>query len=250
MHKKIIVGNWKMNPSSEKEAKVLFRLFSKMFPNKNKNTDVVVCPPFVYIPLAKKELKKSLILGSQTIGPEEKGAYTGEVSSSMLVDLGVRYVIIGHSERRMLGETDSILNKKIKLSLSKGVTPILCVGERDRDATHSYFAFIKEQLEQGLLGINKKSLKDIIIAYEPVWAIGKDALRQATPEECQEIVIYIKKVISEFFNIKNITDIRVLYGGSVDEKNAEIFLKNGGVDGLLVGRASLEPSAFKKIIGK
>lgn len=250
MHKKIIVGNWKMNPTSEKEAKVLFRLFSKMFPTRNKNIEVVICPPFVYMPLAKKELKKSLVLGSQSIGPEEKGAYTGEVSSSMLIDLGVQYVLVGHSERRMLGETDSILNKKIKLSLSKDITPILCVGERDRDATHQYFSFIKEQLEKGLVGVNKKSLKDIIIAYEPVWAIGKDAVRQATPEECQEIVIFIKKVISEFFNTKNIAEIRVLYGGSVDEKNAEIFLKDGGIDGLLVGRASLEPSTFKKIIGK
>src|SRR3989344_4874649 len=172
MAKKIIIGNWKMNPLITKEAGKLFESIAKSV-SRIKNTEVVVCPPFIYLDKLTKIRTSKVKLGAQNAFYEESGAFTGEISALMLYDLGARYVILGHSERRALGETNTLINKKIKASIKAGLNPILCVGEDIRDENHEYLNFIKIQIEECLNGVSKDSISKIIIAYEPVWAIGK-----------------------------------------------------------------------------
>ncbi|MEK7219451.1 MAG: triose-phosphate isomerase [Patescibacteria group bacterium] len=244
--KKIIVGNWKMNPASLKEAEKLFANIAKSLSGAKK-TDIVICPPFLYIEKLKK-LSRKIILGAQDAYGKDVGAFTGEVSPLMLYNLGVRYVILGHSERRALGEDNEVVNKKIKASLTVGLSPILCVGESERDENHSYFNLIKTQLEECLAGISKNSISKIIIAYEPVWAISSTPdRRDATASDSLEMSIYIRKVLADKFG-SDAHEVRIIYGGSVNEKDALEFLKHGEVDGLLVGRASLDVKKFTEIV--
>ena len=244
--KKIICGNWKMNPRSLKEAE---RLFSDTAKNifDIKKTEIVLCLPFLYLEKVKK-ISKKIILGAQDDFPGDIGAFTGEISAEMLYNLGVRYVILGHSERRALGEVDIDINKKIKSSLAMGLRPVLCVGESARNDNHDYFNLIKTQLEICLEGVSKNSAKKIIIAYEPIWAISSTKDRKdATANDSSEMAIFIRRVLFTKFG-KDASNVKILYGGSVSEKNAEDFLKDGGVDGLLVGRASLDAKKFSQIV--
>jgi triosephosphate isomerase len=244
--KKIICGNWKMNPISQKEAQLLFTNIAKSI-SRIKKTDIVVCPPYVYLEALKK-ISKKIQLGAQDAFWGDVGAFTGEVSAEMLYNRGVKYVILGHSERRAFGETNSDVNKKIKASLGVGLIPVVCVGEALRDESHSYFNLVKNQLEECLAGVKKSSVSKIIIAYEPIWAISTTIGRKdATSLDCREMAIFIRKVLSDKFG-PEASLMRVIYGGSVNEKDAEDFLKNGDVDGLLPGRASLDPEKFSKIV--
>ena len=165
----------------------------------------------------------------------------------MLKSLGVSHIIIGHSERRALGDTDEIVNNKLKTVLKYGITPILCIGEKDRDESGVYMQIVSNQLNEAFKNIPKLSLQNIVIAYEPVWAIGKNATREATQAETLEMSIFIKRYLSDFFG-KNSIEIPILYGGSVNTKNAEVFLREGGVGGLLIGRDSLDPKKFIEIL--
>jgi triosephosphate isomerase len=255
INKKIICGNWKMNPRSLKEAEKLFSDLTKDI-SSIKKTEIVACPPFLYTEKLKKislghrptgEAKK-IIMGAQNTYPGDIGAFTGEVSAEMLYNLGVKYVILGHSERRAMGETSNDVNKKIKSSLAVGLRPILCVGENVRDESHDYFNLIKMQLEESLAGISKNSAAKITIAYEPIWAISTTLDRKdATPDDSREMTIFIRKILFDKFG-KESAQTRILYGGSVNEKNAEEFLQSGGVDGLLVGKISLDAKKFIKIV--
>ena len=255
LNRKIIIGNWKMNPVSLEEAESLFVDILKSVSTIRK-TEIVVCAPFLYLESLKKlSLKysrrsetKKISLGAQNIFWKKNGAYTGEVSVDMLRDLGVKYVIVGHSERRAMGENNSDINKKIKISLKTGLFPVLCVGERERNDNHEYFNFIKTQLAGCLEGISKNFISKIIIAYEPIWAISSTVGRKnATPTDSREMVIYIRKILYDKFG-KDSVRMKIIYGGSVNEKDAIDFLQNGGVDGLLPGRASLNSKKFSKII--
>jgi triosephosphate isomerase len=246
--KKIIIGNWKMNPLTLKEAEKLFSTIAKNISG-IKKTEIVVCPPFLYLEKLKK-LSKKIILGAQDAFWGDVGAFTGEVSGEMLYELGARYVILGHSERRTLGETNGDINKKIKAALSAGLRPVLCVGENVRDQEHGYFNVVKTQLEECLVGISKNSISKIIIAYEPVWAISSTKDRKdATPDDSREMVVFMRKVLSDKFGVE-VSNMRIIYGGSVNEKDAAGFLLNGGVDGLLPGRSSLDAKKFSEIIKK
>ena len=245
MSKKIVIANWKMNPLSEKEAEKLFINTSKYILG-IKKTEIVACVPFLYLGKLKKFARK-IKLGAQNSFHEGSGAFTGEISAEMLYGIGARYVILGHSERRAMGETNEDINKKIKSALSVGLVPILCVGEKTRDENHEYLNLIKTQVEECLKGVSKISISKVIIAYEPVWAIGKDAVREATPAEFLEMKIFIKKIFSGIFGLK-VEIPSIIYGGSVDEKNTEDFIKAGEADGFLVGRASLNPEKFSKIV--
>jgi triosephosphate isomerase len=242
---KIVIANWKMNPQSQKEAEVLFKTISKV---KNlRKTTLIICPPFLYIEKLKK-ISPRIALGAQNVFYEKKGAFTGEISAPMLSSVGVKYVIIGHSERRALGETNQDINKKIKIALISGLMPIVCIGEKERDENHEYFNIIKSQIEECLDGLNKVILSKIIIAYEPVWALSTTEDRKdATPADSLEMTIFIKKVISDKFGGKFVIP-KIIYGGSVDDKNCNDFLKDGGVSGVLVGGASLNAEKFLKII--
>ena len=252
MNKKIVIGNWKMNPFTLKEAE---KFFSGMTQNLSsvKKTEIVICPPFIYLePLSRflktESYKRKASLGAQNAFFEEAGAFTGEISAEMLYNIGARYVILGHSERRALGETNTLVNKKIKASLAAGLQPILCVGENAREESHGYFNLVKIQLEECLAGISKNSISKIIIAYEPIWAISSTANRRdATSEDSREMIIFIRKILSDRFGSET-ASLQIIYGGSVNEKDALDFLKNGGVDGLLVGRASLDAKKFMEIV--
>lgn len=235
-----------MNPGSGKLASSLYKKITST-KLKNKNTKVAICPPFVYLSILYK-ISKKFPLGVQNISHKDKGAMTGEVSASMVYDLGARYVILGHSERRAMGENDENINQKIKIALANSLIPILCVGELVRDESHAYFNVIRDQIEKDLFGLNKNSIGNIIIAYEPVWAIGKDAIREATPEEFREISVFIRKVLNDKFGANAVKDMKIIYGGSVNPKNALDFVILGGADGFLVGRDSLDAEKFIKII--
>lgn len=248
--KKIIVANWKMNPSAANEAKALFNATARIA-GRIRKLKVVICPPFVWLPLFNNS--KNIGLGSQDIFWEDSGSYTGEISAKMLKSLGVEYVIIGHSERRRLGETDETINKKIRQTLENNLKVIFCVGETERDEAGNYLQFVKDEITKGLDKIPAKLLKNLIITYEPVWAIssanksGKARFNADTPENAQEMAIYAKRVLVSLFG-RICRNIPVLYGGSVDTKNAAAFLKKEGISGLLVGRASWSVQTFSELL--
>ena len=247
MANKIIIANWKMNPQSQKEAEILFNNISSEIKT-NKGKDVIVCPPYPFLYTFKKNKIKKVILGSQNVSEFASGAYTGEISPKMLIDMGVRFVIVGHSERRNQGESDSVVNRKILNLLKHKLSVVLCIGEKNRDNDGKYLSCVEKQLKNCLVGITKSQLKNIIIAYEPIWAIGKDAVREATAEEFVEMKIFIKKVISDIYDAKIAHAVMILYGGSVNLNNFREFMEKGKADGLLVGRDSLNPKKFTEII--
>ena len=228
--KSLIVANWKMNPESAKEAKALFSAVKKGIAGLNKKIDVVMCPPYEYLGLLK-----GLILGAQNCFYEEKGAYTGEISALMLKNMGVEYVILGHSERRRMGETDEQINKKLVKAVQAGLTPILCVGEKKEDKDRGKKQEVLEaQIKQCLGGITA----DVVIAYEPVWAIGTGD--NCGVDETKESIDFIRKFVK--------TGTRILYGGSVKSDNSGSYLKEAGANGLLVGGASLNAKEFIGIV--
>lgn len=239
--KPLIVANWKLNPINKKEAKELFERIKKGV-SKIKGVEVVICPPFVFLPLLK-----GLTLGAQNVYFEENGAFTGEISVVMLKDLGVKYVIIGHSERRKyFNETDELINKKIKKVLSVNLTPILCIGETAEEKNSGKKSdVLKRQLKEGLKGVSRDEIKKIIIAYEPIWAIGTG--KNCSIDETMSSVLFIKKIVSKLYNREIADNMRILYGGSVKSDNSALYVKNAGANGLLVGGASLNAEEFVKI---
>ena len=244
--KKLIIGNWKMNPKTLALAKAQFSAVKKEA-GKYKNVSVGISAPCIFLPELSKMATASTFIAAQNISSEKEGAHTGEISADMLASIKVLTTIVGHSERRALGETNEFINKKIKSALRMKMTPVLCVGELERDSGMWYLGFVKTQIEECLAGIPKAALKNIVVAYEPVWAISStENHREATPADFQEMKIYIQKVLSDMYGSP--THTRVLYGGSVDEKNAKGFLADAGADGLLVGRSSLTPKKFLSII--
>lgn len=237
----LVVANWKLNPNNLEEAKKIFNL-ARVSAKKLKNTDVVICPPFPFFyPFLKLDSPKNLFLGSQNVSSERKGAFTGEVSAEMIKDLGVKFSIIGHSERRAMGETDEIIKKKLEIAFDCGLTPILCIGEKERNKDGGYLEIIKNQIKEALSGLPKKHLVGIIIAYEPVWAIGKSYREAMTPTDIHETVLFIKKIISELFGKDIAAGCKILYGAAVEAENARAVLERGNVEGFLVGHASLKP---------
>ena len=228
--KSLIVANWKMNPESAKEAKALFSAVKKGIAGLSKKIDVVICPPYEYLGLLK-----GLILGAQNCFYEEKGAYTGEISALMLKNIGVGYVILGHSERRRMGETNEQINKKLVKAIQAGLMPILCVGEKKEEKDQGKKQEVLEaQIKQCLGGITA----DVVVAYEPVWAIGTGD--NCGVDETKESIDFIRKLVK--------TGTRILYGGSVKSENSGAYIKDSGADGLLVGGASLNAEEFIKIV--
>lgn len=244
----LIVANWKMNPVSGKLAKQVFSSVKKVA-NKIRNVDTVICPPYIYMENMKTSGHR-FVLGAQDLFPLGEGSFTGNISYLQLKNLGVKYSLIGHSEKRNQGETNEAINEKVKAGLRGIITPIICIGEKERDESGEYLKFIKEQISSSLSGLPKTSIKDIVVAYEPVWAIGSTAKREPTTKEIFEVTIFIKKVLSDIYDTKSVPPTKILYGGSVDDKNVEIILKEGGVDGVLVGRASLDSKKFSEILKK
>ncbi len=246
--KKIVIGNWKMNPQTIVEAKKILKDIKKIvFPYKK--TTLVIAPPYPFLGfLSKLDHPKNMSFGSQDISMYEKGSHTGEVSGSMINGLGGKYSIIGHSDKRKAGESDQDVAKKIEQAIISKITPVVCIGETERDGDGSYLETIKKQISIGLSSIPKKELTNIIIAYEPVWAIGKSYKESMHPTDVHEMTLFIKKFIGELFG-KDISDsITILYGGSVEVENAPELVRLGNIDGFLVGRASLVAEQFAEIV--
>jgi triosephosphate isomerase len=244
----LIVGNWKMNRTASEAPSLVTRLL-ELVPAQL-SVEVVVAPPFTTIPVLAQLLTSAnhrLSLGAQNVFWEDRGAYTGEVSVPMLADLGCRYVILGHSERRhLLGEQDEAVNKKVKAVLRHGLFPILCVGEtlaeRQGGQTEE---IIRRQFDAGLDGVSGHDLKTLTVAYEPVWAIGTG--QAASVEQAAEVHRQIRSLIAER-GMNGAESIRILYGGSVTAQNIRDFLSSREIDGALVGGACLDPEVFAKMI--
>ncbi|MFH1837879.1 MAG: triose-phosphate isomerase [Candidatus Kuenenbacteria bacterium] len=247
----IFIANWKMN-LTKKESLELTKNIVKKFKNqieiKKNKLDIILCPSFVSLSDVQKILSNSSIkFGAQNVFWEEKGAFTGEISASMLKKIGCQYVIIGHSERRQyLKETDEIINEKIKICLKFGLKPILCIGEKSLKTNKPS---IVEQLKKDLKGISQKKIEKIIIAYEPIWAISTNSTGKiCSPKRAVEKIKIIRKTISDFFNLAQNQKIKILYGGSVNHANIKSFTDQSDIDGVLVGGASLKINEVVKMI--
>ena len=247
MRKPIIAGNWKLNKTAT-EAEALINALKTALVD-SVNVDIVVCPTFTSIARVSELLKGSNIkLGAQNVYWQDSGAFTGEVSAPMLKDLGCEYVIVGHSERRQyFGETNETVNKRIKAVLAQELTVIMCIGEllQEREAGKT-FEVIKDHISGGLVGISKDEMKKIIIAYEPVWAIGTGVT--ATPDQAQEAHKYIRSLIAEMYDDQVAQSVRIQYGGSVKPDNVKELMSKEDLDGALVGGASLKADSFSKIV--
>jgi triosephosphate isomerase (TIM) len=251
MKKKLIVANWKMNPSSVRDAKKIFGGI-KRATEKTRRVATVVCPPFVHLgalSLALGTKSKKCALGAQDVfWIDGHGSFTGEISALQLKEMGSRYVIIGHSERRRLGETNEVVNRKAHACIRAGLTPIICVGESKRDSHGNYYHFLENQIKESLAKVKTKDALDVVVAYEPIWAIGEKASGADTPDELFQMTIFIRKILRKLYP-RNITmNVPILYGGSANNTNAEGFLRDGGVQGLLVGRASLDTKIFGEML--
>ncbi|HMO78010.1 MAG TPA: triose-phosphate isomerase [Candidatus Paceibacterota bacterium] len=241
----LVIGNWKLNPSTALEAKTLYSDIKKRLP-KEKMAEVVIAPPFLFIPELSKLGNDKMILGAQDAHFEERGAVTGEIGPGMLANYGVSYVIVGHSERRALGETDIQVNKKIKALLKRKLTPVVCVGERKRDVQGLFFNDVANQIKALAVGLTVVELTRVVIAYEPIWAIGTG--ETATVDNVKEMQIFIKSTLTKLYERKVADKVTLLYGGSVKASNAKELHQEGGMNGFLVGGASLLPAEFVEII--
>ncbi|MDQ5893347.1 MAG: triosephosphate isomerase [Patescibacteria group bacterium] len=246
MKKKLIIGNWKMNPTTLDEARRIFRS-TKNTAKKLTSTEVVVCPPPVYIQaLLTKRGDPVVSIGAQDAYFEEQGSFTGEVSPIMLRDLGVTHVIIGHSERREKGESDEVISEKVALALEAGLKVVLCVGEKERDEQGAHLESLKLQIKNSLNKVPKRLIGKLIVAYEPIWAVGaKEAMDPAT---VYEMSLFVKKSLADAYGHTEAVATQVLYGGSVNFRNAGDIIVRGKVDGLLVGRESVNSDGFTELL--
>lgn len=239
MRKKIIAGNWKMNNTISQAEDFVASIIDRINVS---DREVVICPSFVCLDTVYNVIENTNVkLGAQNVYFEEKGAYTGEISADMLVSCFVDYTIIGHSERRnIFSETDEMINKKAKTLLTRDIKPIICVGETlEQREQNKHFDFVKSQVINALKDIDEKSVAEkIVIAYEPIWAIGTG--KTATAEQANEMCKFIRDTISELYSKKVADKIRIQYGGSVNAKNASQILNMPDIDGTLVGGASLK----------
>ncbi len=245
--KPFIAGNWKMNKTVAEALDLVRGLKTSL--KDMADVEVAVAPPFTALYPVAQELKGSLIaLAGQNLFWEEKGAFTGEVSPVMLREVGCRYVIIGHSERRQyFGETDETINRKIKAAFQSGLNVIFCIGEtlEEREGGMT-FSIVERQLEQGLTGIDEKKVEAMVIAYEPVWAIGTG--KTATPEQAEEVHQLIRKKMESLYSRSLSESIRIQYGGSVTPENIRGLMAQPDIDGALVGGASLNIESFSRIV--
>jgi len=250
-NKTLVIANWKMNPASELEADKLLEGIKKIARGKKK-TEIVIAPPSPFLSSANYYLNRlsNVSIGAQNMFWNDRGSFTGQVSPLMLKDFGAKYVILGHSELRDLGETDEMINQKIRTALAHKIKPIVCIGESERDENGFYLGFLHRQIEFALKDVSKKDFSSIIFAYEPLWAIGKSAEDAVTPHGLHQMTLYIKKVISEFSSKMIAMKMRIIYGGSVEGSNASALLSDGAINGFLVGHASLDINEFREIISQ
>jgi len=248
MRKKIIAGNWKMFNDISETQNLITKLISGLS-GLTLKCEVIICPPYTSLNEAGNLVKNSPVkLGAQNMHFEENGAFTGEISASMLKSVGCEYVILGHSERRTIfGEGDELINKKVIKALNSGLKPIFCVGETlSERETGTTFDVIKRQITLGLNNVSAIELSKIVLAYEPVWAIGTG--KTASPEQAQEVHAFIRNLIKELYSNDEAEKIVIQYGGSVKPENATELLRQTDIDGALVGGACLKADSFIAIV--
>jgi len=247
MRKKVIAGNWKMNMNLHQSQKLVSEIINGL--GKDSKAEVIVCPSFTSLSEVNSLLKGTQVkLGAQNMYYEESGAFTAEISADMLKSVGCEYVILGHSERRVIfNESDELINKKIKVALSKELKPIFCVGELlEQRESGKTMEVVSSQVEKGFEEIASEQMKNIIIAYEPVWAIGTG--KTATPEQAQEVHLFIRELVAKKFSSSVAENLIIQYGGSVKPDNAGELLSQKDIDGALVGGACLKADSFLSII--
>ena len=244
----LIVGNWKAYVETRAKAKMLYQ-GAKRLAAKGTH-EIVVAPPFPYIGLLapQKSEKADARLSAQDVSITVGGAQTGEVTAGLLKELGVAYVIVGHSERRAGGEDDATVLEKARHALAHGLTPIICIGERERDDEAHYLKDVRRQVETVFAHLTPKERLQIVIAYEPIWAIGKTGAEAITPADLGEMVLYIRKVLAGYMPGRANLKVRVLYGGSVEAMNVRGLAGGSGVDGFLVGHASTDVAGFSALV--
>ena len=247
MRTPIIAGNWKLNKTS-REAIVLVEELKREVADLE-GVDIVVCPPFTALESVSEALiETNIALGAQNVYWADSGAFTGEISAPMLKDFGVQYVIVGHCERRQyFGETNETVNKRLRAALAHGLTPIVCVGENlaEREADKT-FAVIQTQVQGSLAGLTFDEMNKIVMAYEPVWAIGTG--KTATPPMAQEVHAFVRGLLAKIFNPDTAQSVRIQYGGSVTPENIAALISQPDIDGALVGGASLKAASFAAIV--
>ncbi|BEH91540.1 MAG: triose-phosphate isomerase [Turicibacter sp.] len=246
MRKPIIAGNWKMNKTRDESLQFIYAVKDRVA--SADTVESVICAPFPYLRCLVKRQGASLRIGAQNMHFESEGAYTGEIAPQMLSSIGVSYVVLGHSERReMFNETDEAINKKVHVSFSNGLIPIICVGEslEDREAGQTN-QIVEAQTVKALEGLTKEQAKQVVIAYEPIWAIGTG--RTATAEQANETIGYIRSVIERLFGSEVSEAVRIQYGGSVNPNNIKELMAQEHIDGALVGGASLDPQSFLALV--
>jgi triosephosphate isomerase len=247
--KKLIVGNWKMNPATPEEAKSIFKKI-KRAASRMQKSQTVICPSDLHFSLlANRATKGGVALGVQDVFWEETGFFTGQVSPLMAKNAGARFVIIGHSERRRLGETNKQVAQKLEASVGAGLITILCLGELQRDREGNFYEVVKTQLLESLGHVRGEIFKkSIVLAYEPVWEIGRTDGKGMKPGEVHEMSIFIRRIINDAFGAEAGQEVSILYGGSVNAENARSIVYDGEVDGLLIGRQSLDAETFSEIL--
>lgn len=233
-----------MNVMTVEEAKEIVRVVKRKTA-KVRKTEIVFCPPDIYLQSLSGFTGGKYKLGAQNVFYERSGAYTGEILADQIKQFGVSHIIVGHSERRKMGETDEIISKKVQAVLRAGIKPVLCIGESVHDEEGLYLSFIKNQITKSLAGVSRGQISDVVIAYEPIWAVGgKFAMN---PRDLHEMTLYIKKCLREMFG-SYADSVLILYGGDATVENSHDLVKEGFVDGLLVGRKSLETNDFSEIV--
>jgi triosephosphate isomerase (TIM) len=244
MPRPILIANWKNHPSSLSEAKVLLGQMAKNA-KLYKKLSLFVAPPLTYLDLLSRCSKNFFYLASQDISSQYDGTYTGQVTPDILKGFGVRLAIIGHSERRAMGESSDLVSQKIKTALRAGIVPLVCIGELSRDQDGEHFEFLRDELKSSLASINRKAdISNLILAYEPVWAIGKHAQDAITSADLSQSILFIKKILTDMFGRAVAEHLPILYGGSVEPTNASTLFRGTGIKGFLIGHASLNAKNF------
>ena len=242
----LIVANWKAYVETKEEAKKLLATAKRL--SAIRRVSVVLAPPFPFLGLLAPGNRSKVQFAAQDVSAASVGAATGEVEAPVLRSLGVRYVIVGHSERRAQGESDALILEKIRRALSQGIIPILCVGEKERDEDARYLLALKGQIGAIFSALSPKERLSIIVAYEPVWAIGKHAGESIASADLAEMVLYVRKVLSDYLPDKAALKAKVLYGGSVEPANIRGLAGGSNVDGFLIGHASVDPGMFPALV--
>jgi triosephosphate isomerase len=249
MSTKLIIGNWKMNPKSAKDAKEIITEINKHSKSFG-DIKLIVCPPFIFLNEVSEVItaSKKIVLGAQDVFVGQGVSHTGEIGMDQLKKVGVKYILVGHSERRANLDSDEVVKSKMLGALGAGFKTVLCVGEKERNEHGDHYHEVKRQLEDAIIKLPKKYIKDLIVAYEPVWAIGRPENEAIKSDQLHEITIFIKRLLSDNLGPKEMEKVKILYGGSVTKNNFKDIIEKGNVDGLLIGRESLKVENFVELI--